>query len=107
VAGPADRDGLLRPSFVPPAEIRALRDLTRTRPRLVYDRTREWQRLEKLLEGALVKLSSAPSSLARVKSARIILEALAGGERDPRVLAVLAAGQVRQDARASRQRWRA
>jgi transposase len=87
--------GLLRPSFVPPAEIRALRDLTRTRLQLVHDRTREWQRLEKLLEGALVKLSSALSSLARVKSARIILEALAGGERDPRVLAGLAAGQVR------------
>ena len=51
--------GLLRPSFVPPPEIRALRDLTRTRLQLVRDRTREWQRLEKLLEGALVKLSSA------------------------------------------------
>jgi transposase len=87
--------GLLRPSFVPPAEIRALRDLTRTRLQLVRDRTREWQRLEKLLEGALVKLSSVLSSLARVKSARVILEALAGGERDPRVLAGLAAGQVR------------
>ncbi len=87
--------GLLRPSFVPPAEIRALRDLTRTRLQLVHDRTREWQRLEKLLEGALVKLSSALSSLARVKSARVILEALAGGERDPRVLAGLAARQVR------------
>ena len=87
--------GLLRPSFVPPAEIRALRDLTRTRLQLVHDRTREWQRLEKLLEGALVKLSSALSSLARVKSARVILEALADGERDPRVLAGLAAGQVR------------
>jgi transposase len=87
--------GLLRPSFVPPAEIRALRDLTRTRLQLVHDRTREWQRLEKLLEGALVKLSSAVSSLARVKSARLILEALADGERDPRVLAGLAAGQVR------------
>ena len=87
--------GLLRPSFVPPAEIRVLRDLTRTRLQLVHDRTREWQRLEKLLEGALVKLSSALSSLARVKSARVILEALAGGERDPRVLAGLAAGQVR------------
>jgi transposase len=87
--------GLLRPSFVPPAEIRALRDLTRTRLQLVHDRTREWQRLEKLLEGALVKLSSAVSSLARVKSARRILEALADGERDPRVLAGLAAGQVR------------
>jgi transposase len=87
--------GLLRPSFVPPAEIRALRDLTRTRLQLVHDRTREWQRLEKLLEGALVKLSSAVSSLARVKSARAILEALADGERDPRVLAGLAARQVR------------
>ena len=57
--------GLLRPSFVPPPEIRALRDLARTRLRLVRDRTREWQRLEKLLEGILVKLSSALSSLAR------------------------------------------
>jgi len=57
--------GLLRPSFVPPPEIRALRDLTRTRLQLVRDRTREWQRLEKLLEGALVKLSSAVHSLAK------------------------------------------
>jgi transposase len=87
--------GLLRPSFVPPAEIRALRDLTRTRLQFVHDRTREWQRLDKLLEGALVKLSSAVSSLARVKSARAILEALADGGRDPRVLAGLAAQQVR------------
>jgi transposase len=79
--------GLLRPSFVPSAEIRALRDLTRTRLQLVHDRTREWQRLEKLLEGALVRLSSAVSSLARAKSARVILEALADGERDPRALA--------------------
>ena len=49
------------PSFVPPPEIRALRDLTRTRLQLVRDRTREWQRLEKLLEGALIKLSSVVS----------------------------------------------
>ena len=67
--------GLLRPSFVPPPEIRALRDLTRTRLQLVRDRTREWQRLEKLLEGALVKLSSVVHSLARTKTARVILEA--------------------------------
>jgi transposase len=86
--------GLLRPSFVPPPEIRALRDLTRTRLQLVRDRTREWQRLEKLLEGALVKLSSVVSSLAAVKSARLILEALAGGERDPKALAALAHGNV-------------
>jgi transposase len=87
--------GLLRPSFVPPPEIRALRDLTRTRLQLVRDRTREWQRLEKLLEGALVKLSSAVWSLARSKTARAILEAIAGGERDPRALAALAAAQVK------------
>jgi transposase len=76
--------GLLRPSFVPPPEIRALRDLTRTRLQLVRDRTREWQRLEKLLEGALVKLSSVVHSLARTKTARDILQAIADGERDPR-----------------------
>jgi transposase len=86
--------GLLRPSFVPPPQIRALRDLARTRVQLVRDRTREWQRLEKLLEGALVKLSSELSSLARVKSARIILDALAAGETDPRALAALALGSL-------------
>jgi transposase len=84
--------GLLRPSFVPPAEVRALRDLTRARLQAVRDRTRQWQRLEKLLEGALVKLSSAVHSLARTKTARAILEAIAGGERDPQALAALALG---------------
>ena len=59
--------GLLRPSFVPPPEIRALRDLTRTRLQLGKDRTREWQRLEKLLEGDLFKLSSVVYSMARNK----------------------------------------
>jgi len=87
--------GLLRPSFVPPPEIRALRDLTRTRLQLVRDRTREWQRLEKLLEGALVKLSSAVHSLAKTKTARDILEAIAGGQRDPKTLAALAAAGVK------------
>jgi transposase len=87
--------GLLRPSFVPPPEIRALRDLTRTRQQMVKDRSREWQRLEKLLEGALVKLSSVVHSLAKTKTARSILEAIAGGERDPRVLAAMTHGNVR------------
>jgi transposase len=87
--------GLLRPSFVPPPEIRRLRDFTRTRLQLVRDRTREWQRLEKLLEGALVKLSSVLSSLARTKTARLILEAMTGGEPGPRALAELAAGRAR------------
>jgi transposase len=87
--------GLLRPSFVPPPEIRALRDLTRTRLQLARDRTREWQRLEKLLEGALVKLSSAVHSLAKTQTARNILEAIAGGQDDPRALAALAHGGVK------------
>ncbi len=86
--------GLLRPSFVPPPQIRALRDLTRTRLALAGDRTAEWQRLEKLLEGAVVKLSSAVWSLAQSKSARRILEAIAGGETSPAVLAGLASGRV-------------
>jgi len=86
--------GLLRPSFVPPPEVRALRDLARARAHLVRDRSRAWQRLEKLLEGALVKLSSELSSLARVKTARLILEALADGERDPKALAALALGPL-------------
>ena len=68
--------GLLRPSLVPPPEIRALRDLTRTRLMLVRDRARERQRLEKLLEGALVKLSSVVHSMSGTKTARDILEAI-------------------------------
>ena len=87
--------GLLRPSFVPPPEIRALRDLTRTRLQLVRDRTREWQRLEKLLEGAAVKLSSAVHSLAKTVTARVILQALADGERDPKALAARAHGNIK------------
>ena len=73
--------GLLRPSFVPPPEIRALWDLTRTRLQLVRDRTREWQRLEKLLEGMLVKLSSVVWSLAKtaIPPGRSCT-AIAGGE---------------------------
>ena len=82
--------GLLRPSFVPPPAVRALRDLTRTRLHLSRDRTREWQRLEKLLEGALIRLSSAVGKMAGNQSARRILEAIVEGERDPAALAALA-----------------
>src|SRR6202012_2334656 len=87
--------GLLRPSFVPPPEVRELRDWTRARLHLVRDRTAEWQRLEKLLEGALVKVSSVVSSLAGNMTARAIIEALIAGERDPRRLADLAEGSLR------------
>jgi len=81
--------GLLRPSFVPPAEIRALRHYARARTRLTGDRTRCWQRLEKLLEDALIKVSSVVSKLTTL-SARDMIAAMIAGERDPQVLAGLA-----------------
>ena len=81
--------GLLRPGFVPPKAIRDLRDYTRARTRLVQERTRCWQRLEKLLEGALVKVSSVASKLTTV-SAQDMIKAMIAGERDPHVLAGLA-----------------
>jgi transposase len=86
--------GMLRPSFVPPAEIRRLRDYTRLRADLTRERTRYWQRLEKLLEDSLIKVSSVASSLDTM-SARDMIEALIAGERDPRVLAALARGRMR------------
>jgi transposase len=86
--------GMLRPSFVPPAEIRRLRDYTRMRVDLIQDRSRQVQRLEKLLEEALIKLSSVVSDITGV-SARAMINALIGGERDPRVLAELARGPMR------------
>jgi len=86
--------GMLRPSFVPPAEIRQLRDYTRLRVDLTHERTRYWQRLEKLLEDALTKVSSVASTMDTL-SVRDMLEALTAGERDPGVLAGLARGKMK------------
>jgi transposase len=86
--------GMLRPSFVPPAEIRRLRDYTRLRTDLTRDRARHWQRLEKLLEDALIKVSSVASTMDTL-SVRDMLEALIAGERDPKVLAGLARGKMK------------
>jgi transposase len=86
--------GLLRPSFVPPRPIRVLRDYTRLRVDLTRERTRHWQRLEKLLEDCLIKVSSVASTLDTV-SARDMIEALIAGERDPHVLAGLARGRMK------------
>jgi transposase len=86
--------GLLRPSFVPPAPIRQLRDYTRLRVDLTRERSRYWQRLEKLLEDALIKVSSVASTLDTL-SVRDMLEALIAGERDPRRLADLARGRMK------------
>jgi transposase len=86
--------GLLRPSFVPPAPIRRLRDYTRLREDLTRERARYWQRLEKLLEDALIKVSAVASTLDTL-STRDMIEALIGGQRDPRRLAELARGKMK------------
>jgi transposase len=85
---------MLRPSFVPPPAIRQLRDLTRYRVDLLAERTAEKQRVEKLLEDALIKLSAVVSDLFGV-SGRAIMAALIAGEHDPAVLANLARGSLR------------
>ena len=83
--------GLVRGSFVPPAPIRQLRDLTRTRTAVTRERTREVQRLEKVLEDAGIKLSSVAADLTGV-SGRAMLEALIAGDSDPAAMADLARG---------------
>jgi transposase len=85
---------MLRPCFVPPAAIRQLRDYTRLRRDLTEDRSRHKQRLEKLLEDALIKLSTVATDIFG-KSGRAMVEALIAGERDPHVLADMALGKLR------------
>ena len=86
--------GLLRGSFVPPAAIRELRDLTRYRKRLIQAHTAECQRIHKTLEDASIRLGSVATDVLGV-SGRAMLAALVGGERDPEVLAELARGRLR------------
>jgi transposase len=81
--------GMLRPCFVPPPPVRALREFTRARADLVRDRTRCWLRMEKLLEGALIKVSSVASKI-NTESVKAMIAAMIAGERDPLVLAGLA-----------------
>jgi transposase len=88
------RHGLVQPSFIPPAPIRELRELTRHRKALVYQRTQEVNRLEKLLEGANIKLAAVATSLLG-KSARDILHAVLNGQDDPTALAEFARGRMR------------
>jgi transposase len=88
------RHGLLRASFIPPAPIRAVRELTRYRKTLVQQRANEANRLQKTLEGANVKLASVAADVLGV-SGRAMLAALLDGERDPDLLADLARGSMR------------
>ena len=86
--------GLLRPSFIPQRPQRELRDLTRMRQTLVQDRARVVNRLQKVLEDANIKLASVVTDITGV-SARRMLEAMIRGETDPKVLAQLAKGRLR------------
>jgi transposase len=87
--------GMLRPSFVPPPEIRRLREFTRLRAVLVRERSRHWAQLEKLLERALIKISDVASTLD-TRSCRDMIEALIAGQRSPKILAGLARGAMRR-----------
>jgi transposase len=87
--------GLVRASFVPPRPIRELRDLTRYRKTQIEERSREVQRLDKVMQDAGIKLSSVASETLGV-SVRRMLDALVAGTHDPEVLAELAKGRLRR-----------
>ncbi|MGX4694641.1 IS110 family transposase [Streptomyces sp. JNUCC 63] len=87
---------MIRPSFVPPHEVRALRDLTHYRTDLVNARTSEKQRVEKLLEDARIKVSAVASDIFG-SSGRDMLAALIAGERGPKVLAQYARRRLRAE----------
>lgn len=88
------RHGLLRASFIPPAPIRELRELTRYRKTLISQRTQEVNRLHKVLETANIKLAVVATDVLGM-SGRRMLDAMLGGEQDADVLASLAYGRLR------------
>lgn len=92
------KHGLVRPSFIPDRPQRELRELVRYRRSLIQERSREVNRIQKVLEGANVKLSSVASD-ALGASGRAMLAAMINGEDDPKVLADLAKGQLREKRR--------
>ena len=89
------RHGLLRPSFIPDRPQRELRELVRYRRSLVQERSREANRIQKVLEGANIKLGSVASDVLGA-SGRMMLTAIAEGEEDPEVLADMAKGRLRE-----------
>ncbi len=88
------RHGLLKPSFIPPAPIRALRELTRYRTVLVRQRADAVNRVQELLDAANVKLAAVATDVLGV-SGRAMLAALLEGQDDPEALAELARGRLR------------
>jgi transposase len=88
------RAGLLRGSFIPPQEIRELRELTRYRSTVVQQRAAECNRIQKLLENGNIKLASVATDVLG-KSGQAMLQALVSGRDDPEALAQLAKGRLR------------
>jgi len=86
--------GLLKASYIPEAPQRDLRDLIRYRTSLIQERTREVNRVQKVLEDANVKLASVATNVMGV-SGRQMLEAIIAGVEDPEALAELAKGRLR------------
>jgi transposase len=89
------RHGLLKGSFIPPKGQRDLRDLTRYQTKLVQERARQVNRVQKLLEGANIKLASVASDIFGV-SGRAMLAELIAGQTDPAIMAELAKGRLRK-----------
>lgn len=87
--------GLLKASFVPPAPVRELRDLTRYRSTLIRERARITNRLQKVLEDANIKLGNVVSDIKGV-SATAMLRALVAGHTNPKALSCLAKGRLRE-----------
>jgi transposase len=89
------RHGLLRASFIPARPQRELRELTRYRLSLVQERTAEVNRVQKVLEGANIKLAAVASDIMGV-SGRDMLAALIAGTSDPATMAQFARGRLRE-----------
>jgi transposase len=87
--------GLVRGSFIPPAPIQELRDMTRTRKQLVRELSQHTLRVQKVLEDANLKLGSVLSSVVG-KSGRAMLKAIIEGEANPEKLADLAQGTAKK-----------
>ncbi|HYA13744.1 MAG TPA: IS110 family transposase [Syntrophales bacterium] len=89
------RSGLVRGSFIPPIEVRELRDLTRYKRKLIQTTTSEKQRIEKILEDANIKLSSVASNIFGV-SGSMIIEELMKGKLQIGEMAELSKGRLRR-----------
>jgi transposase len=97
--------GLLRGNFIPPADIKAARDVIRYRTKVVQSRTSEVQRLGNVLQDAGIEIGSVAWSIT-TKSGQAMIEALIDGERRPGVLAGLALARQECAPRSRTWRWR-